>query len=38
MPQKAFEKQKIPQKEVYLDILGTDREKTPTSPKSKNRT
>ena len=31
--QKAFEKHKIPQKEVYMDILGTDREKIPTPPK-----
>ncbi len=36
--QKAFEKHKIPQKEVYMDILGTDREKIPTPPKPKSRT
>lgn len=34
MSQKAFEKHKIPQKEVYLDVLGTNREKTPPPPKS----
>ena len=36
--QKALEKHKIPQKEVYMDILGTDREKKPTPPKPKNKT
>ena len=36
--QKAFEKHKIPRKDVYNDVLGTDREKTPTPPKPKSRT
>lgn len=38
MSQKAFEKHKIPQKDVYLDILGTNREKTPPPPKPISRT
>ena len=36
--QKGLEKHKIPQKEVYMNILGTDREKIPTPPKPKSRT
>ena len=36
--QKAFGKHKVPEKEVYTDVLGTEREKIPTPPKSKSRT